>query len=86
MNDKPKNQPVHTIRIGCVNMAFWKNIGGSHGHWYTVTIERLYKNDDGKGWKSTRTFRSQDLLALAKLADLAHTWMMEKEKEEKENE
>ena len=38
---------------------------------YNVTFSRLYK--EGDEWKSTQSFGRNDLLVLAKVADLAHT-------------
>ena len=38
---------------------------------HNVTFSRLYK--DGDQWKSTQSFGRNDLLVLAKVADLAHT-------------
>jgi hypothetical protein len=38
-----------------------------------VTFERVYK--DGEEWKSSHSYTRDDLLALAKLADWAFTWI-----------
>ena len=38
---------------------------------YNVTFSRLYKNGDK--WQNTQSFGRNDLLTLAKVADLAHT-------------
>ena len=40
---------------------------------HNVTIERLYK--DGDDWKSTTSFGRDDLPLVAKVADLAHSWI-----------
>ena len=39
---------------------------------YNVTFSRLYKDGDDK-WQNTQSFGRNDLLTLAKVADLAHT-------------
>ena len=76
MAEQQKRRPVHEIRLGSVKGAVWRN-DGPNGPWHTVTFERLYK--DGEEWKSTHSFRAEDLLVLAKLADQAHSWMIEQE-------
>lgn len=67
------NRPVHQIRIGRIRAAVWAN-PTDHGVWHNVTFERTYK--DGEDWKSSDSFGRDDLLTLAKLADLAHTWII----------
>ena len=67
------NQPVHQIRIGRIGAAVWANQTDS-GVWYNVTFERSYR--DGDDWKSSDSFGRDDLLVLAKLADLAHSWIL----------
>ncbi|MHC4993497.1 MAG: hypothetical protein ACYTGQ_00435 [Planctomycetota bacterium] len=67
------NQPVHRINIGLIRAAIWANQSDS-GVWYNVTFERSYR--DGEEWKSSDSYSRDDLLQLAKLADLAHTWIL----------
>jgi hypothetical protein len=38
-------------------------------------LSRLYR--DGEEWRSLESFGRDDLLVLAKVADLAHTWICE---------
>lgn len=66
-------QPVHKIRDGALEAAIWKN-EGEKGPWYSVTASRSYKQ--GEEWKQTNSFGFDDLLPLAKLLDMAHTWIM----------
>ncbi len=63
-------KPVHTIRQGLVQAAIWQNEHDNNTY-FTVTFERRYK--DGDQWKSTQGFGRDDLLVLAKIADLAHS-------------
>lgn len=42
---------------------------------YNVTVQRLYK--DGDQWKQATNFGRNDLPLVAKVADLAHTWIFE---------
>ena len=69
----PKNnKPVHEVRMGVVKAAIWANETEycvRHG----VTFQRLYK--DGDEWKTTDSFGRDELPLVAKVADLAHTWI-----------
>ena len=70
------NKPVAEVRIGAVKAAIWPNQTESGAVRYNVTFSRIYKGDDGK-WKSTSSFGRDDLLVVAKVADLAHTRIFE---------
>ena len=72
----PRNQPVHEVRLGAIKAAIWQN-ETDVGVRYNVTFERLYR--DGETWKSTSSFGRDDLLLLGKVADLAHSWIIEPE-------
>ena len=63
-------KPVEEVRIGRVKATVWCN-GTDEQPRYNVTFSRLYK--EGDEWKSTQSFGRNDLLVLAKVADLAHT-------------
>ncbi len=77
---KPKEKPVHEVRIGAIKAALWKN-DTEKGVRYNVTFSRVYKENDEEPWKSTDSFGRDDLLVLAKVADLAHTWICQQAKE-----
>ena len=66
------NKPVHEVRLGVVKAAIWVN-ETEYGVRYGVTFQRLYK--DGDDWKTTDSFSRDELLLVAKVADLAHTWI-----------
>jgi len=68
-----KNRPAHEIRIGAVKAVIWANQTDS-GVFYNVNLSRLYK--DGDDWKSTDSFRRDDLPLVAKLADKAFDWIL----------
>jgi hypothetical protein len=70
-------QPVHEERIGRVKAAVWAH-AGERGVRYSVTVCRVYK--DGDKWQRSEGFSRDDLLVLAKVADLAHTWLCENAK------
>ena len=69
-----KQTPVHDVRIGSIKAAIWEN-PSENGVRHNVTFERLYKSDDE--WKQTQSFGRDDLLVLAKVADQAHTWIVQ---------
>lgn len=71
-----RNQPAHEVRLGAIKAAIWKNDTDS-GVRYNVTFQRLYR--DGEEWKSTDSFGRDDLLLVAKVADQAHSWIMNPE-------
>jgi hypothetical protein len=68
-----RNQPVHAIRLRNVRAAIWANTLDS-GVYYNVTLSRSYRDQEGN-WHTTESFGREDLLLLAKVADLAHTWI-----------
>ena len=39
-----------------------------------MTVSRSYRDQEGN-WHTTESFGRDDLLLLAKVADLAHTWI-----------
>jgi hypothetical protein len=69
-----KQQPAHEIRFGSIRATIWKN-STANGSMFNVTVNWLYK--DGDEWKRSDSFSRDDLLVLAKVADLAHTWIFE---------
>ena len=66
-----KVQPLEEVRIGSIKAAIWRN-EGDNGPRFNVTFQRLYRTEDGK-WQSTGSFGRDDLLVLMKVADAAHT-------------
>lgn len=70
-----KPRPVHEVRLGRVKAAIWAN-ETEHGLRYSVSVCRVYK-DQGQKWRTTDGFGRDDLLVLAKVVDLAHTWVCE---------
>lgn len=72
-------KPTANIRIGNIETAIWKN-ETEDGMRENVTFKRRYK--DGDGWKSSESFRQDDLLVLAKVPDTAHSTVLEVQEEE----
>ena len=66
-----ETKPADEIRIGRVKATIWMNATEDGQARYSVVFSRLYREDDQ--WKSTHSFGRNDLLLLAKVADIAHT-------------
>lgn len=75
MEDGTQNRPVHELRLGAVKAAIWVN-ETAQGPRHNVTVGRLYKDEADK-WQTSDSLGRDDLLAAAKVLDLAHTWIHE---------
>ena len=77
------NRPLHEIRLGRIKACIWDN-QTRNGSQLNVTLHRLYRLDEqerGKsdnGWRQSTSFSRDDLLLVAKVCDLVHTWCYEK--------
>ena len=69
-----KQRPAHEIRLGRIKATIWGN-QNDNGTWYNVTLSRSYT--DGDEWKSSTSFGRDELLTVAKVADLANSWICE---------
>jgi len=67
-----KQRPAHEIRLGRIKATIWAN-QNDNGTWFNVVLSRNYK--DGDEWKSSASFGRDELLTVAKAADLANTWI-----------
>ncbi len=72
-NAPTTRKPAHKLRDGLLTVTIWKN-AGDKGPRYSATPSRSYKQGDT--WKETDSYASDELLALAKLLDQAHSWMV----------
>ncbi|WKZ57701.1 MAG: hypothetical protein QY326_03280 [Bdellovibrionota bacterium] len=77
-------KPAHTIRLGSIKAAIWANEAKNSGTRFNVTVCRLYK--DGDEWKQSDSFGRDDLLVVAKVLDVAHTWIFENARSRDEHE
>ena len=73
MSDNKK--PAAKVTLYPVSAAIWRN-QNEKGAFYSVTFTRSYKDDAGN-WHSSDSFNAGDLLLLAKVADLAHSRIVE---------
>jgi hypothetical protein len=69
-----KQKPAHEIRLGRIKATIWEN-ETENGTRHNVTVSRIYK--DGEEWKQTGSFGRDDLPLVAKVVDLAHSWIYE---------
>lgn len=67
-------RPVHEIRFGLIKASIWQNHTRS-GDRHSVSVVRLYRN--GESWVESTRFGRDDLPLVAKVVDLAHTWIYE---------
>ena len=68
-------KPVHEIRLGRIRAAIWEN-ETTNGTRHNVTFSRLYRDERGN-WGDSTSFGRDDLPLLWKVADCAHTWIMQ---------
>lgn len=78
------NKPTAEVRFGRIKATIWANENQNGERWHTVQLTRLYQ--DGDQWRSTHSFGRNDLLTVAKVADLAHTKVCELEASERDRE
>src|ERR1700733_12925054 len=67
-----KQRPAHEVRLGRIKATIWAN-QNDNGTWYNVVLSRSYR--DGEEWKSSSSFGRDELLTVAKAADLANSWI-----------
>jgi hypothetical protein len=65
------SKPAAKVVMYPITAAIWRN-ETAKGSAYSVTIQRSYKDAEGK-WKSSDSLNESDLLLAAKVLDLAHT-------------
>lgn len=71
-------KPAAEVRLGRIKATVWGNErDDGKGTWFSVQLGRLYR--DGDEWRTSSTFGREDLLTVAKVADLAHTRIFELE-------
>ena len=83
-----KDRPVRVIRMKNIRGNVWANQLPGGQVIYNVTIDRLWRDDDEtndggevtkKGeWHQSQSFGRDDLLLVAKVADLCHTWIFDR--------
>ena len=80
-NQQSKTKPAAEIRYGNIRAAIWRNEGKKNGGaYFTVSIERIYRDDEDE-FRTSHSFGRDDLLLLAKVADAAHSQIFELQRE-----
>lgn len=74
-----KNRPVNEFRLGAIKATIWQNDTTS-GKRYSVQVSRLYRQ--GEQWQQSPSFGRDDLPVVAKIADMAHSWIFTQGREE----
>ncbi len=77
-----KERPVKDLRLGAVRAAIWRNEFEDGRARHSVSFSRLYK-DEGV-WRDATSFGRADLPLVAKVADMAHTWIYQQSGEQPE--
>jgi len=67
-------RPIQEFRLGRIKAAVWAN-ETQLGTRYSVTIVRLFKDNGEATWRTSTAFNRDDLPLVAKVADLAHTYI-----------
>jgi hypothetical protein len=65
------SKPAAKVTMYPITAAIWRNENKGQA-FYSVTLQRSYKNAEGE-WKSSDSLNESDLLLAAKVLDLAHT-------------
>lgn len=82
-NTTEKTQPFERIRLGAVHAAIWRHTNADGYARYGVTIQRRYLDEDSGEWKSNDSFNRDELLTVAKVADLANSRIHELQTEDR---
>jgi hypothetical protein len=68
-------KPVANFRLASVEASVWSN-QYDKGEFYNVTLQRRYQDRDQQ-WQTSHSYGPSDALALAKVADMAVTKIIE---------
>ena len=71
---KAKTRPDHTVRLGRVQVAVWKN-ETANGDRYNMTVSQGYK--DGDDWKDTPSIGRDYGYQAARAFQLATDWIFQ---------
>jgi len=76
-----ENRPVKELRLGAIKATIWLNATtNGNGKRFSVQVNRLYRQ--GEHWKQSSSFGRQDLPVVAKVADMAHSWIFTQRRED----
>src|SRR3954447_17129105 len=72
-NGEAKNPPATVVRHGRVKVAVWTNYSRNGRPYYSTTVSRVYRTEDGYG--QATSFDRGDLLVLAEALREALHWI-----------
>ncbi len=70
MTDQTSNPPVDRIKVGNITASIWRN-ESDNGRWYSIVIERTFKDEATGDYKVSKSYRHGDLPFLGKAAAYA---------------
>jgi len=71
------NKPEKTIKVGGIQFSIWANDAGK-GTFYSLTIDKSYKDEKGN-WQKSKNFKASDLVLLKLGIDEALKYLYLKE-------
>ncbi len=74
VEQKGGNKPVHEVRLGRIRASVWLNTNSKQESWYSVTLTRGYKDQQGQ-WKNSHSLGLDDLLVAGEVLKQAALWI-----------
>ncbi len=71
--DDSSKRPVWEKRMGRITCSVWPHENDKGKTWYSISISRIYREDDG--WKRSSSYSLNDLPLVSRLAALAMDWI-----------
>ena len=79
---KSKAPPIHKIFVGSTVASIWHRTTESGQSSYSTTVVRIYKNKVNE-YTETNNYFESELLELSKAADMAHSWIIDRQADER---
>ena len=71
------NKPIHEIRAANVKASIWEYPDNQPGNIHKMSFTRFWHDD--QQWRTSSSFRRDDLLALVDVAQRARIWILEQQ-------
>lgn len=65
--------PVQEFKMGRIVAKIWRNQGDNKEPWFSVTVVRTYKSQEG--WRESSSFNRDDLPVVTLAANMAYEWI-----------
>ena len=69
------NMPVRKFKAGAIFVSIWSNKSQNDGEYKTISLERRYTDKEGN-WKSTNSFRINDLPKVQMVMQKAYEFLV----------